>query len=141
MEKKFRVIIAGGRDFNNYELLHKEVYNILFKLNMKYGDDLVTDLKQYEIVSGHARGADSLGEKFAKECEIKLTLFPADWDKYGKSAGYRRNAEMAKYAVEGKEQGVIGILIAFWDGKSKGTRSMIDLAKRYGLDEVYVVRY
>ena len=139
--KKFRVIIAGGRDFNDYALLHKEVYNILFKLNMKYGDNLVADINQFEIVSGHARGVDTLGEDFAKECGIKLTLFPADWDKYGKSAGYRRNAEMAKYAVENKDSGAIGVLIAFWDGKSKGTKSMIDLAKRYGLDEVYVVRY
>ncbi len=139
--KKFRVIIAGGRDFNDYELLHKELYNILFKLNMRYEDNLVAYINQFEIVSGHARGADIMGEKFADEHDIKLKIFPAEWDKYGKSAGYRRNAEMAKYAVEGKEQGVIGVLIAFWDGKSKGTKSMIDLAKRYGLDEVYVVRY
>lgn len=139
--KKFRVIIAGGRDFNDYELLHKEVYNILFKLNMRYGNNLVAYINQFEIVSGHARGADIMGEKFADEYGIKLKIFPAEWDKYGKSAGYRRNAEMAKYAVEGKEKGVIGVLIAFWDGKSKGTKSMIDLAKRYGFDEVYVVRY
>ena len=139
--KKFRVIIAGGRDFNRYQFLRDEVFSIFFDLNMKYGDDTVFDLSQFEIISGHARGADAGGEHFAKEYEIKLKIFPADWDKYGKSAGYRRNAEMAKYAVEGKEKGVIGVLIAFWDGKSKGTKSMIDLAKRYGLDEIYVARY
>ena len=72
---------------------------------------------------------------------LKKQIFPAKWDKYGKSAGHRRNAEMAKHAVEGKKQGVIGVLIAFWDGKSEGTKSMIALADRYGLDEVHVVRY
>ena len=140
MEKNFRIIIAGGRDFDDYEKLHNEVFNVLVDLNMKYKNK-ISDTMRFEIISGKAKGADLLGEKFAKEYKVKLTLFPADWDKYGKSAGYRRNAEMAKYAVEGKEQGVIGVLIAFWDGKSKGTKSMIDLAKRYGLDEVYVVRY
>lgn len=66
-----------------------------------------------------------------------MLKFQADWDRYGKSAGYRRNAEMAKFA---SEEGNKGVLIAFWDGESRGTKNMIDLAKRYGL-KVHVVNY
>jgi len=70
-------------------------------------------------------------KKYANERGYPIKQFPADWNKYGKSAGYKRNEEMAKYA---------DALIAFWDGKSKGTKHMIDLAKRYGL-KVKVVIY
>ncbi|MEO5581136.1 MAG: SLOG family protein [Saprospiraceae bacterium] len=76
------------------------------------------------MVSGTARGTDMLGERYADEKGIPKKQFPADWPKYGKSAGYKRNTEMAKYADS---------LIAFWDGKSRGTKHMIDLAKQYNL--------
>ena len=79
---------------------------------------------EIEIVSGTANGADKLGEKFAKENGYPIKQFPADWDKNGKGAGYIRNAQMAEYA---------DALIVFWDGKSKGTKHMIDLAKRANL--------
>ena len=107
-----KVIIAGGRDFSNYELL-EETCDIAFR---KYD--------QIEIVSGVAKGADQLGEKYANSRGHLIKQFPADWDKYGKSAGYRRNNEMADYA---------GALLAFWDGSSKGTQHMINLAKNKGL--------
>lgn len=127
--KELRIIIAGSRNFNDYELLKEEVINIV-KSNNKP--------KQFiKIVSGKARGADTLGECFAKEFGLETKEFPADWDRFGKKAGYVRNVEMAKYAVE---NGNDGILIAFWDGKSKGTKHMIDLAKKYGL-EIHVVRF
>ena len=61
----------------------------------------------------------------------KCYRFPADWDKYGKAAGYKRNGEMARNA---------DALIAFWDGKSRGTKHMIDLAKKYDL-QARVVMY
>jgi hypothetical protein len=76
------------------------------------------------IISGAARGADRLGEKYAKERGYKVIRVPADWNRYGKSAGYIRNKEMAESS---------DALVAFWDGKSKGTKNMIDLAKEYGL--------
>lgn len=108
-----KVIIAGGRKFNDYDLLYKNCDKVLrIKKN------------EIEIVSGTANGADKLGERYAKEKGYPIKQFPANWDKYGKSAGYKRNEEMAKYA-DG--------LIAFWDGKSKGTKHMIDLAKQYEL--------
>lgn len=83
------------------------------------------------------RGADTLGERFAKEFGLEVKRFIPDWDSLGKRAGYVRNAEMAKYSVE---DGNDGMLIAFWDGKSKGTKHMIDLANQYKL-EVHVVNY
>lgn len=83
----FKVVVAGGRDFNDYNLLKNTLDHLL-----------QNKLPDVEIVSGAARGADSLGEKYAHEKNLSLHRKPADWDRYGKSAGYRRNAEMAKYS-------------------------------------------
>lgn len=107
-----KVIIAGSRDFSDYEKL-KEVCDYMLSRQ--------TDV---EIVSGAARGADILGEQYAKEKGHSLKQFPAEWDKFGKRAGYLRNEDMAKYS---------DALIAFWDGKSKGTEHMINLAKKHNL--------
>ena len=127
--KELRVIIAGSRDFNDYKLLKKSAIEIITKKTM------LPDLTR--IISGGARGADTLGERFANEMGLEISRFIPDWDGLGKRAGYVRNAEMAKFAVE---DGNYGVLIAFWDGQSRGTKHMIDLAKRYGL-EVHVVNY
>lgn len=127
--KELRIIIAGSRDFNNYELLKKSAIEIINKKT------ILPDLTR--IVSGGARGADTLGERFANEMGLEISRFIPDWDGLGKRAGYVRNAEMAKFATEDNND---GMLIAFWDGQSKGTKHMIDLAKRYGL-EVHVVNY
>lgn len=83
------------------------------------------------IVCGMARGADTLGEQYGKQRGYRINYFPADWETFGKSAGYIRNQEMAENA---------DALVAFWDGKSRGTASMIDLAHRYNL-RVRIVRY
>ena len=117
----FKLIIAGGRDFNNYEFLNK-ICSYYLK-NKSFND--------IEIVSGCANGADKLGEKFAIENNIQIIKFPADWEKFGKSAGYVRNTQMADYA---------DALIAFWNGKSKGTKHMIDIAKARNLI-VKVINY
>jgi hypothetical protein len=77
-----------------------------------------------EVVSGTARGADRTGEQWASENNVPVKRFPADWDKHGKRAGYLRNADMAEYAEA---------LVAFWDGQSRGTKHMIDLAEKAGL--------
>lgn len=127
-----RIIIAGGRDFYRYKLLKSSVIEIISDLKERLS---ITD-DEIEIVSGAARGADEEGERFAKEYNYKLTRFPADWS-IGRSAGYERNKKMAIYAQEDKN---VGVLIAFWDGKSKGTNHMIALARKYGL-EVHIVNY
>ena len=108
----FRVIIAGGRSFKDYNRL------------CSICDYMLQNQTDIEIVSGTAMGADKLGEQYALERGYKIARFPAKWDEYGRAAGFIRNEEMAKYA-DG--------LIAFWDGKSKGTGHMIDLAKKYNL--------
>lgn len=115
-KNEFRVIIAGGRDFNDYELLKKKLDNLL---RLKRKSSEIT------IVCGKARGADSLGEKYAIEHGFKIAEYPAQWDKHGLSAGYKRNLVMAQNA---------DALVAFWDGKSKGTSHMIKLAKKMKLD-------
>ena len=121
-----RIIVAGSRNFNNYSLLEQSLMDYIA------GN---FDPNDIEIISGGARGADSLGERFARTCQLKLKRFPADWDRYGKSAGYLRNAEMADYAKQ-----ETGVLFAFWDGQSRGTQHMINLATTKGL-EVHVVKF
>lgn len=111
-----KVIIAGSRTFNDYKTL-KEVC-----------DHMLSNSTDIEIVSGTARGADLLGEQYAKERGYPIKQFIPDWDGLGKKAGYVRNEEMAKYS---------DALIAFTNG-SKGTQHMINLANQYGLKiEVY----
>lgn len=116
-----KIIIAGSRNFNNKELLYKKVDEILSTIN-----------DEFEIVTGHCRGADMLGELYAIDHHISFITFPALWNIYGKSAGYIRNYKMAKYA------GKNGILIAFPIGESKGTRMMIKIAKQIGM-KVYII--
>lgn len=118
----FKVIIAGGRDFNDYNLLKTKVDRILFNKKLTH---------KICILSGKARGADSLGERYAKENSLEILEFPADWETFGKRAGVKRNAEMANEA---------DALIAFWDGVSQGTKHMIDIATKKGL-LVRTIRY
>lgn len=112
-----RLIIAGGRDFNDYDFL--------FKYYVEW--DLELDDMEFleEIVSGGCKGADKLGERLAHEADVTIKRFPADWNKHGKAAGPIRNEEMAKYATHA---------LIFWDGKSRGTKNMIDLCEKYKLN-------
>lgn len=100
-----KTIIAGSRDFDSFALV----------------DETCEFLGITEVVSGGARGADKVGELFAEYYRLPLKRFPANWEKYGRSAGHRRNAEMAKYA---------DAAVVFWDGKSPGSKGMIDQMKR-----------
>lgn len=132
--RELRIIVAGSRDFRNYQLL---LDTVMYFLADKDEPGIVDNPSQVKFISGTERGADVLGEQFAYTYGYDVIRFPADWDNLGKKAGYVRNAEMAKFAVE---DGNYGVLIAFWDGKSKDTKHMIDLAKKYGL-EVHVVNF
>lgn len=132
--KELRIIIAGSRDFDDYGLLLETINGYFCDMNYT---DIIDFPKQVKFISGTARGADKLGEQAAHIYGYEVIRFPADWDGLGKRAGYVRNAEMAKFAVA---DGNYGVLIAFWDGKSKGTKHMIDLAEKYGL-EVHIVRF
>jgi hypothetical protein len=126
-----RIIIAGSRSFDDYYYLRRKCLSAIESLcySSKPSD--------YEIISGGAQGADRMGQSFANEFKIPLKIMNADWNKYGKSAGYIRNQEMSDYA---KQDPDMGVLIAFWDEKSKGTKHMIDIAKKDGLESfVYII--
>jgi hypothetical protein len=96
-------------------------------------DEVAARIDIDEIVCGEARGADSLGRRWAIENNIPVASFPADWNKYGCSAGIRRNEWMGSYA---------DYVIAFWDGESRGTKHMIHYMEqndKHG--EVYLYNY
>ena len=104
------VIVAGGRDFSDWKMLYQvmDAQRSLARL----------DKEKIVVLSSTERGAAKLGESWAKKRKLKIKKYLADWDKYGKSAGYRRNAEMVKDA---------DYSIVFWDGKAKYIGRLIDL--------------
>lgn len=110
-----KTIIAGSRTVNNYDIVSR------------YIDRCPWDIT--EVVSGTARGVDRMGEKWSEKNGISVARFPADWDKHGKSAGFIRNEEMAKYA---------DALMAVRRNKSNGTTHMIETALEYNL-QMFVV--
>ena len=103
------IAIIGSRDFNDYELIVSEIKKL----------DLHTD--DIKIVSGGAKGADRLGEKYADDNNYEKIIYKAEWKRYGGGAGIIRNRLIIKES---------DIVIAFWDGKSKGTKSSIEIAKK-----------
>lgn len=118
-----KIIIAGGRDFKNYNLLERKMNAILARR--------LKNLETITIVSGGARGADYFGERYAGDYNFLIEHFKANWDAYGKSAGYRRNTTMAAHS---------DALVAFWDGQSKGTKHMIDIMRKLN-KPVRVINY
>lgn len=103
-----KVLIAGSRDFSDYDLLEAQV------------DQVANNIT--EIISGTARGADRLGEEYARRHKISIKKMPAEWDRLGKQAGFARNKQMSRVAD-------IGII--FWDGHSRGTANMIEEMKNH----------
>ena len=107
VEDMIKIGVIGSRSFNDYELLKRTLDEYLGKV--------------WIIVSVGAKGADSLGEKWAKENNIKTCIYKPDWDTHGKQAGFIRNKDI----VEDSD-----IIIAFWDSMSRGTEHSINLAKK-----------
>lgn len=105
-----KIIIAGSRTITDRSLVEECVENSGFDISC--------------VVSGCARGVDTLAIQYAYKNGIELKRFPADWKKYGLSAGYKRNQQMAEYS-DG--------LISIWDGQSPGTKNMIQIAKNMNL--------
>lgn len=111
------IAIVGSRGYLNYEAVYNYVLN-----NFRDGDVLVS--------GGCPRGADYLAERAAGALGIKTLIFPADWNRLGKSAGFIRNADIVKNADK---------LVAFWDGESRGTQHVIGLANKAGIPvEIYI---
>jgi len=118
-KEKFRVIVAGSKDFNDYDFLKEKLDHLLAK-----------KLEDFEIniVSGTAVGADKLGERYANENGFDIHRYPADWNKFGKSAGYLRNVQMAENA---------DACVVFRVNNSKGSTHMINIANEKNI----LVRY
>ena len=116
---KLALAVVGSRDFSNYLLLKEEIEKLP-------EFSLIT-----EIISGGAKGADTLGALYARDSQLQLTEYIPMWSKYGKSAGFKRNTLIIQNA---------DIVIAFWDGTSKGTLSSIELAKKYN-KKLHIIRY
>ncbi len=108
-----KLAIVGSRSFNNYELAEQLIHQIIDKHHLKLSD--------ITIVSGGAKGADKIAEDFAKKYSFETIIFKPDWVRYGKSAGMIRNKDIISNA---------DIVIAFWDGSSKGTKNSINHAKK-----------
>ena len=108
-----RVIVAGGRNFIPSENDERWLITMLKALEATH------------VISGCAKGADTFGETIAKKLKLPIMQYPADWNKFGKSAGYKRNIQMADNA---------DALIVFEGGK--GTAMMIDIARKKGLKTI-----
>lgn len=109
-------VITGSRNINDVSLITKILDTIL----EKYG-------KPTEFIHGNCYGVDKIGERWAFNNNINIKCFPANWTKYGKSAGPIRNKEMADYCSKDD------VCIAIWDGSSKGTKNMIDTCRKNGI--------
>ncbi len=116
----FYCIVAGSRTFNDYDLLEH-------KLNAFLSVKKHIDQAHIVIVSGGAKGADALAERYAKEKGYELKVFKADWNLYGKSAGYRRNEQMHRYVSQFEDRGCV----CFWNQISKGTTHNFILCEKY----------
>lgn len=113
------IAIIGGRDFNNYNLLKESIFK---EINLN---------EISLIVSGGAKGADSLGERLGEEFGISTLVFKPDWSKHGRGAGFVRN----KQIIENSD-----IVFAFWDGKSKGTKHSIDISNSLN-KKIFIIKY
>lgn len=111
----FKCLVVGSRSITDYKLIKKHL------------DYILQNKKDIEIVSGGASGVDGLAKQYATENHLKYKEFPADWEKYGNAAGYRRNLRMHEYISQFPDR----ICVAFWDGKSRGTKHSFDIAPIY----------
>lgn len=118
MDNTFYLLVAGSRGFNDYPMLKEKLDYLLQNQSGK----------EIHIVSGGAKGADTLAEWYAKERGYQMHVFPADWDRFGKSAGYRRNEQMHQFISQFPNRGCV----CFWDGESKGTQHNFKLCETYG---------
>jgi hypothetical protein len=109
-----RVAVVGGRDFDDYDLMKKTL-------------DEIQDVDL--IVSGGSEGADNLAERYAYEKSIKMKVFKPNWNMFGRQAGFLRNIDIINNA---------DMVVAFWDGMSRGTKHSIDIAKKGNIKTVVV---
>jgi hypothetical protein len=114
-----RLLISGSRDFNDYEFFKKKILEIYHDPERKTGSHRID-----YIISGGARGVDKMAERFAREYDIPIEVFPAEWGKHGKSAGPIRNRLMLKQKI--------GEVVCFMAKESLGTKDMLTAAIEAG---------
>ena len=112
MVAPIKLIVAGSRKFQDEHVFDQYILAYL------------TEYEDVTIITGMAKGPDRMAYDYAMFHDVPVIEFPANWDLHGRSAGYIRNAEMLKSATH---------LLAFWDGVSKGTKNMIDIATKAGI--------
>ena len=115
-----KLAIVGSRGFNDYEFLREKILDLIEE------NEIVVN----EIVSGGAKGVDTLAEEFAEDLDYEITVFEADWKGLGRKAGPLRNTQIVEYS---------DIVVAFWDGESRGTLDSITKAKSLG-KEVHIIK-
>ena len=116
-DKNTNIMIVGSRGFSNYDYVEQKV------------DQYIKDNRIEEpitIISGGARGVDTLAEKYADEKKYKFKCFPANWGQFGSAAGPIRNKKMVRYI---EKHG--GVCLVFWDGKSTGSKEDIELCGKF----------
>ena len=111
-----KLAIVGSRTFNTYK--HYALLSNTIHYHFRYYSYIANNLR---LVSGGARGADTLAERFAKERDLGIIVYKPDWDKHGRIAGFIRNQQIVD---------TCDMVLAFWDGKSKGTQDTINKAKK-----------
>ena len=121
-----RIIICGGRHFDDYSRLESVMNDVMSKI-APWRDVI-------EIVSGHCEGADQLGELYASNHDLPCKVFPAQWEKYGRSAGPIRNSEMVNYASEAE----MPVVVAFRSPRTKGTNDTVKKAEKHGF-KVFII--
>lgn len=109
---KYIISIVGSREFYDMNILNKIMSSLVEKYSL--------DKFDLHICSGGARGADTLAQNYAKANGLPIIIFYPNWNKYGKEAGFKRNASIASIA---------NLVIALWDGKSRGTMNTISIAQ------------
>lgn len=125
-----KLIIAGGRGFDDYGILEKELNFYLLGVNLE-NVTIISGGQKTINPDGSDYGTDYLGELYARDKRIKLERYPAEWHRHGKKAGFLRNLQMAEVATH---------LVAFWNGESKGTKHMIDTMKKLN-KPVFIIHY
>lgn len=120
-QETFYLLVAGSRDYDNYDEMCQAL-DLLLSVQVTKGRHIV-------IVSGGAKGADTLAERYADEHGYTAHIMPADWNTYGRSAGYQRNVAMHKFISNPSDR--LRGCACFWNMKSSGTRHNFGLAKGY----------
>ena len=118
---KIKLAVVGGRNFNDYKKLSDRIFDLMDE----------HDYEIIKIISGGATGADTLAEQFALDQKIETLVFYPDWTRYGKSAGPRRNRQIIE---------ACDVVIAFWDGQSRGTKNSIELANELN-KTLFIVKF